>query len=138
MLKNEQNWPNTRHNYQMQAKMAQCKPIQPNVNQNSGFGGGGLSDGGCVLGGGGSELGSSSGALSGGCCGLVVVILLTVVLMVMVSMAVVSVMVVLVVMIVGWGYIFLPSYTMRTQEIIVLRVSGLVLGLFLGAMGSWV
>ena len=60
----------------MQAKMAQCKPIQPNVNQNSGLGGGGLSDGGCILGGGGSELGSSSGALSSGCCGLEVVILL--------------------------------------------------------------
>ena len=100
----------------MQAKMAQCKPIQPNVNQNSGFGGGGLSDSGCVLGGGGSELGSSSGALSSGCCGLVVVILLTVVLMVMVSMAVVSVMVVLVVMVVGWGYIFLPSWMRHNAD----------------------
>ena len=40
-----------------------------------------------------------------------VVILLTVVLMVMVSMAVVSVMVVLVVILVGRGYIFLPSNT---------------------------
>jgi hypothetical protein len=101
----------------MQAKMAQCKPIQPNINQNSGFGSGGLSDGGCVLGGGGSELGSISGALNSGCCcGLVVVILLTVVLMVMVSMAVVSVMVVLVVMIVGWGYIFLPSWMRHNAD----------------------
>ena len=125
----------------MQAKMAQCKPIQPNVNQNSGLGGGGLSDGGCVLGGGGSELGSSSSAPSSGCCGLVVVISLTVVLMVMVSMAVVSVMVVLVVMVVGWGYIFLPSWMRHnadTGKQVVLGVSGLVLGLFLGAMGSWV
>ena len=113
--------------------MAQCKPIQPNVNQNSGLGGGGLSDGGCVLGGGGSELGSSSGALSSGCCGLVVVILLTVVLMVMVSMAVVSVMVVLMVMVVGWSYIFLPSWmhsqtnvppTSRSMTIIIQPLRG--------------
>ena len=63
----------------MKAKMAQYKPIQPNVNQNSGLGSGGLSVGGCVLGGGGSGLGSSSGALSSGCCGLEVVISLTMV-----------------------------------------------------------
>ena len=45
---------------------------------------------------------------------------------------------VLVVMIVGWGYIFLPSWMRHNADTFILGVSGLVLGLFLGALGSWV